>query len=250
MRKEIDLAKERIVAMLKKLHVELTAEFEASNAKLDQSKKIVLTTTKYVRDPKNPDADGDIADELINKVKALNLSFVLPDPNLNNRRPARSEVTFTVDGTDYDAYNDFEQEDPGPAKPKITPQCIQNKQCLNYLIGVYHDAFKHLEDTLYEFEEDVYVNNKKVRRLTKETKRWLEYYRRLCLINMNLDDYRTKVAFIAAICKRLRWKPVVDLATNPIGSNSVCLLFFSAMVDALKQVEYIKGKKVMVNPVF
>ena len=212
---------------------------------MDLNKKIVLTTTQY------DGSDVEVADELVQKVRDRNIYCRMPAMNIHEVNQARSEVTFNIDGIDYEAFNDFEKEEPGASRPKVTPLCLQQqKDSLQYLISIYQDAFKYLKKTLDEFMDDVIVNKKKARRPVKGSTKWLEYYRRLCLINMNLDDYRTKVAFLAEICKRLGWKPVVDLATNPIGSNSVCLLFFSAMVDALKQVEYIKGKKVMVNPVF
>ena len=54
------------------------------------------------------------------------------------------------------------------------------------------------------------------------------------LKHTELDDYVTEVKFLRALYRRIKWKPALDLCTNPIGSNALAPLFFSAMCDALK----------------
>ena len=66
----------------------------------------------------------------------------------------------------------------------------------------------------------------------------------------SLDDYKTTPAMLRKIYSRVQWKPALDMCSNPIGTNSVAPLYFSAMVDALRQGNYIRGKRLMVNPPF
>ena len=52
------------------------------------------------------------------------------------------------------------------------------------------------------------------------------------------------------ICFELEWVPVIDCASDPTGSNTLAVAFYDVFVNALLQIDAIKGKDLVMNPSF
>ena len=151
---------------------------------------------------------------------------------------------MNIDGIFYDVWADFEKETPSDtAFAKVSALCAPAKardQVTNQYEG-------HFAQTL---SLDQFYDDPKAAKKSVIAGQELEFLRVKSLIITKLNDYVTKPCWLSKIFRLVRWKPALDLACNPIGSNAVAPLFISAMVDALRSGRYIKGKRLMVNPIF
>ena len=129
------------------------------------------------------------------------------------------------------------------ALAKVSVLCAPSK-VQNTVTRQYEGHFKRTE-SLNRF----YVDPAAEKKVIKEGC-YPEFLRVQSLMETRLSDYVTKPCWLDKIFKIVGWKPAVDLACNPIGSNAVAPLFICAMADALKSRKYLPGKRLMVNPMF
>jgi hypothetical protein len=65
-----------------------------------------------------------------------------------------------------------------------------------------------------------------------------------------LENCMLRPEILDRICEETEWVPVIDCCADPLGTNSVTALYLDVMVDALQQVDAVKGKDLIMNPPF
>lgn len=64
------------------------------------------------------------------------------------------------------------------------------------------------------------------------------------------DNYMLNETHLHLIFTRAGWPAMIDICCDLVGGNALAPLFFSSYEDALKQLRYLLGKRIICNPVF
>lgn len=64
------------------------------------------------------------------------------------------------------------------------------------------------------------------------------------------DNFSINEEFLRKLEHRAGFLTMVDASSDIVGGNAVCPFFFSAYEDALQQLPYLLGKRIICNPVF
>jgi hypothetical protein len=149
-------------------------------------------------------------------------------------------------GKEYEYRIDHDISRRGPTLPKISTRLMNNPKKLEKMRKAYQKACVQ-----HKVREPVKLAlEKRSRRLQAFGNLSTEDHQDGSKADPTLENCMLNAERLEEICAETGWVPVIDCAADPLGTNSVCVLYFDVFVDALQQVEAIKGKDLAMNPPF
>ena len=157
--------------------------------------------------------------------------------------PTRKAV---LGGKEYEFRIDHDISKAGPTFPKISTRLMNNDKKLEKLRAAYLKLSKQHKVAL----PVKLALERSARRMQAVNKLSFEDHQDGSKADPTLENCMLRPEILDKICEETKWVPVIDCCADPLGTNSVTALYLDVMVDALQQVDAVKGKDLVMNPPF
>jgi hypothetical protein len=157
--------------------------------------------------------------------------------------PTRKAV---LGGKEYEFRIDHDISKAGPTFPKISTRLMNNDKKLEKLRAAYLKLSKQHKVAL----PVKLALERSARRMQAVNKLSFEDHQDGSKADPTLENCMLRPEILDRICEETEWVPVIDCCADPLGTNSVTALYLDVMVDALQQVDAVKGKDLIMNPPF